>query len=88
MITGLGDYDVNSLFEAVTDVIVSAGDMTLPRKTFKLKKKKKTSQITQKKKRYDKDCRSLLRDLKAAKNAFNRNTDNAYLRSIFFFQKN
>ena len=40
MITGQGDDDVDSLIQAVTDVIVSAGDMTLPRKTFKLKKKK------------------------------------------------
>ena len=40
LITGQGHYDVDSLIEAVTDVIVSAGDMTLPRKTFKLEKKK------------------------------------------------
>ena len=38
MITAQGDYDVDSLIGAVTDVIVSAGDMTLPRQTFKLKK--------------------------------------------------
>ena len=81
MITGQGDDDVDSLIQAVTDVIVSAGDMTLPRKTFKFKKKK-THKLH--KKWYDKDCHSLLRELKAAKNAFNRNTDNAYLRSIFF----
>ena len=43
MITGQGDDDVDSLIQAVTDVIVSARDMTLPRKTFKLKKKKLTN---------------------------------------------
>ena len=45
MITGQGDYDVDNLIEAVTDVIVSAWDMTLPRKTFKLKKKRKTHKV-------------------------------------------
>ena len=40
MITGQGDDDVDSIIQAVTYVIVSAGDITLPRKTFKLKKKK------------------------------------------------
>ena len=42
MITAQGDYDVDSLIGAVTDVIVSAGDMTLPRQTFKLKTNKLT----------------------------------------------
>ena len=46
MITGQGDDDVDSLIQAVIDVIVSAGDMTLPRKTFKLKKKKKLTNCT------------------------------------------
>ena len=64
MITGQNDYDVDSLIEAVTNVIVSAGDVTLPRKTFKLKKKKKAHKLN--KKWYDKDCHCLLRELKAA----------------------
>ena len=85
MNTGQGYYDVDSLIEAVTNVIVSAGDMTLPRKTFKLKKNKQKKTQKLNKKCYDKDCDCLLRELKAAKNAFNRNTDNVYLRSIFFF---
>ena len=31
---------VDNFIDAISDVIVSAGDMTLPRKTFKIKKKK------------------------------------------------
>ena len=46
MITGQGDDDVDSLIQALTDVIVSAGDMTISRKTFKLKKKKKLTNCT------------------------------------------
>ena len=33
--------DVDELIGDITEVIVSAGDMTLPKKTFKKKKKKK-----------------------------------------------
>ena len=67
MMTGQGDHDVGSLIEAVTEVIVSAGDMTPQIKLLKLKKEIKNSQIKQNK-WYDKDCHCLLRELKATEN--------------------
>ena len=70
MIIGQGDYDVYSLIKAATDVKVCAGDMSLPRKTFKLKKKTLIEQ-----KWFDKHCHCLLRELKAAKDALKRITE-------------
>ena len=57
--------------------MVSAGNLSLFRKTFKAKRKS-PRQIN--KKWYDKDCQKLLRDVKSAKNAFNRNSTDASFR--------
>ena len=46
-------------------------------------KKKKTRKIN-KKKWYDKDCQILFREVKSAKNAFNRNLNDNSLRSKYF----
>lgn len=73
--------DVDDLINNISDVIVSAGDMTLPRKSFKTKKKK-PHKIN--KKWYDRDCHILLKELKSAKNAFNRNTHNSSLRTKYY----
>ena len=75
--------NVQKLINEVTDVMVSAGNLFLFRQTFKAKrkkkkKKKKTRQIN--KKWYDKVCQKLLRDVKSAKNAFNRNSTDALFR--------
>ena len=40
--------DVDELIGDITEVIVSAGDMTLPKKTFKKKKKKKQYKLYKK----------------------------------------
>ena len=77
------ESDTDQLIDAITDVIVSAGDMTLTRKTFK-RKKKKTHKLN--KKWYDNDCHSTLRELKSIKNAFNRDTTNGNLRIRYYRQ--
>ena len=73
--------DVDELISDIADVIVSAGDMSLHKRTFK-KKKKKTHKLN--KKWYDKDCHAMLKDVKSAKNAFNRDKTNSNLRIKYY----
>ncbi|MEW8543579.1 MAG: endonuclease/exonuclease/phosphatase family protein, partial [Candidatus Thiodiazotropha sp.] len=79
--TAKNDNNADELIDAIAHIIVSAGDMTLPRKTFK-KKKKKTHKLN--KKWYDKDCHATLKELKSIKNAFNRDTTNSNLRIRYY----
>ena len=53
--------------------------MTLKRKSFVGEKIKNSENLL--KKWYDKDCHILLREVKSAKNAFNRNLNDNSLRS-------
>ena len=55
--------------------------MTLKRKSFRVKKEKPRKLN---KKWYDRDCHILLKELKSAKNAFNRNLNNNSLRSKYY----
>ena len=75
------DHNADELVGAITDIIISAGDMSLPRKTFK-KKKKKSHKVN--KKWYDKDCHTMLKEVKSVKNAFNRDTTNSNLRMKYY----
>ena len=75
------DNDVDDIITSISDIIVSAGDMTLKRKPFE-GKKKKPQKIN--KKWYDKDCHILLREVKSAMYAFNRNLNDNSLRSKYF----
>ena len=75
------NHDVDALIENIADIIVSAGDMTLPKRTF-MKKKKKRHKLN--KKWYDKDCHVLLKEVKSAKNKFNRNKTSNDLRMKYF----
>ena len=72
-----GCMDVQSLIDNITDVIVLARNKSLVRKSFK-STKRKIHEVN--KKWYDKDCRSLSKELKSIKNAFNRNVSNEDLR--------
>ncbi|MCG7891851.1 MAG: reverse transcriptase family protein [Candidatus Thiodiazotropha endolucinida] len=72
--------DVDELINNISDVIVSVGDMALPRKSFKVKKKRP---YKLNKKWYDIDF-SMLKELKSAKNAFNRNKNNPFLRTNYY----
>ena len=76
-----GCMNVKYLIDNITDVIVLAGNKSLVRKSFKPTKKniKKVS-----KKWYDKDCKSLLKELKSIKNCFNRNVSNNDLRIRYY----
>ena len=71
----------DNVTDGITDVIVTAGDMTLPCKSFQIQRKK-THKFN--KKQYDKDCHTLLRELKSTKNAFNRNTANDNFRMRYY----
>ena len=73
--------DVDILIDNISDVIVSAGDMTLLRKSVKAKKKR-VRKVD--KKWYDRDCHKVYKELKTMKNAFNRNTSNTSIRSQFY----
>ena len=73
--------DVDILIDNISDVIVSAGDMTLLRKSVKAKKKR-VRKVD--KKWYDRDCHKVYKELKTLKNAFNRNTSNTSIRSQFY----
>ena len=73
--------DVDDLISNISDIIVSAGDMTLKRKSFGVKKKK-PRKIN--KKWYDRYCHILSKELKSAKNAFNRNLKNYSLRTKYY----
>ena len=76
------DVSIQSLIDKLTDVMrVFAGNKTLFRRSFKLKRKH-VCKVN--KKWYDKDCRKLLRELKSAKNAFNRNVYNSTLRLRYY----
>ena len=75
------DNDVDDIITSISDIIVSAGDMTLKKNSF-VGKKKKPRKIN--KKWYDKDCHILLREVTSAKNAFNRNLNDNSLRSKYF----
>ena len=77
------ERDFDQLIDAITDVIVSAGDKTLTRKTLN-RKKKKTHKLN--KKWYDNDCHSALRELKSIKSTFNRDTTNGNLRIRYYRQ--
>ena len=58
--------DVDILIDNISDVIVSAGDMTLLRKSVKAKKKR-VHKVD--KKWYDRDCHKVYKELKTMKNA-------------------
>ena len=76
-----GDTNVQSMIEDITDIIVSAGNVSLIRKSFK-PTKKKLKKVN--KKWFDKDCRSVMKELKALKNSFNRNVSNDAARIKYF----
>ena len=77
----LQDVHIQSLIDKLTDVMLLAGNKTLLRKSFKLKRK---HIYRVNKKWYDKDCRSVLREVKSTKNAFNRNVFNSTLRMQYY----
>ena len=74
--------DVKYMIDEITDVIVLAGNKSLFMKSFKPTKRK--IKKVNKKKWYDKDCRSLLKELKSVKNLFNRNISNDEVRIRYF----
>ena len=76
-----GNCDIHRMLDRITDVMVSAGDVALLRKSFNSRKRKR---YKQNKKWYDKDCHILLKELKSLKNAFNRNIRNNFLRIQFY----
>lgn len=77
----LQNVHVQSLIDKLTDVMLFAGNKALLRRSFKSKRK----QICKvNKKWYDNDCRSVLRQVKSAKNAFNRNVFNSALRMQYY----
>ena len=76
-----GCMDVKYMIDEITDVIVLAGNKSLFRKSFK-PTKSKIKKVN--KKWYDKDCRSLLKELKSVKNLFNRNISNDEVRIRYF----
>ena len=73
--------NVQSLVNKLTDVMLLAGNKTLHRRSFKYKRK---NICKVNKKWYDYDCRNVLRELKSAKNAFNRNVFNHVLRVRYY----
>ena len=82
LITGKVE-DAEPLVQTITDVMVTAGNMSLHifRKSYKHKRKKPK---TVNKKKYDKDCQQLLRKVKSLKNTLNRNSTNACFRIKFY----
>ena len=73
--------DAEPLVESITDVIVTAGNLSLFRKSY-TNKRKRPKKVN--KKWYDIDCQKLLRDVKSSKNALNRNITNASLRIQYY----
>ena len=73
--------DAEPLVQSITDVMVTAGNMSLFRKSYK-RKRKKPKKVN--KKWYDKDCQQLLREVKSMKNTLNRNSTNACVRIKFY----
>ena len=67
--------------DSLTEVMVSAGNKSLVKKSFRPTKKKIRKAN---KKWYDKDCVTLLRELNTMKNAFNRNVSNDNLRIRYY----
>ena len=61
--------------------MVLAGNKSLVRKSFK-PTKRKIKKVN--KKWYDKDCRTVLKELKSVKNSFNRNVSNNDLRISYY----
>ena len=76
-----GCIDAKSLIDSITDVMVLAGNKSLVRKSFK-PTKRKIKKVN--KKWYDKDCRTVLKELKSVKNSFNRNVSNNDLRISYY----
>ena len=76
-----GCINVKSVIDNITNVIVLAGNKSLVRKSFKPSKRK--IKIINKK-WYDKDCRSLLKELISVKNSFNRNVCNDEVRRRYY----
>ena len=72
---------VQTLVDSLTEVMVSAGNKSLVKKSFRPSKKKIRRAN---KKWYDKDCVTLLRELNTKKNAFNRNVSNDNLRIRYY----
>ena len=77
----LQNVHVQSLIDKLTDVMIFAGNKTLLKRSLKVKRKH-ICKVN--KKWYDKECRSVLREVKSAKNAFNRNTFNSTLRMQYY----
>ena len=73
--------DAEPLVQSITNVMVTAGNMSLFRKSYK-HKRKKHKKVN--KKWYDKDCQQLLREVKSMKNTLNRNSTNACVRIKFY----
>ena len=65
--------EVQSLVNKLTDVMILATDKSLRKRSFKLRKK---FSCKNNRKWYDGDCKCLLREVKHAKNVFNRNVFN------------
>lgn len=73
--------EVQSLVSKLTDVMILAGDKSLRKRSFKPRKNFKSNNN---KKWYDKDCKCLLREVKSAKNKFNKNVFNNALRIKYY----
>ena len=73
--------NVKSIIDDITNVIVEAGNKSLVRKSF-IPSKRKIKKNN--KKWYAKDCKSLLKELKSAKNSFNRNVCNDEVRRRYY----
>ena len=71
--------EVQSLVNKLTDVMILAADKSLRKRSFKPRKKFKNNR-----KWYDRDCKCLLREVKHAKNVFNRNVFNNALRINYY----
>lgn len=74
--------NIKTIIEEITGVTVLAGNKSLVRKSFNPKKKEKEKTVN--KKWYDKDCRSLLKELDSMKNCFNRNVSDNDLRIRYY----
>ena len=76
-----GCIDAKYLINNIADVMVMAGNKSLVRKSFK-PSKRKMKKVN--KKWYDKDCITILKELKSIKNSFNRNIANNELRIRYY----
>ena len=75
--------DGHTLIDGLPEIMVSAGTLSVFKKSVKRKSKGRPRRIN--KRWYDIDCYKLLREVKSAKKtAFSRNVSNASLRIIYY----